>query len=74
MLRYIPHKLLKRICSTIKVSNIYKLLDELYLYRYNDIVENLQEKNNIPENEIKNELCLVLRDFILKYYTYKLSF
>ena len=72
MLRHIPHKLLKKICSTIKLLDINSLLDKVYLDRYYDTVEDLQKKNKISDNEIKNELCLVLRDFILKYYIYKL--
>lgn len=75
LLRYIPHKLLKSICSKITLTDIFTTLrKELKIYKYDDLVEDIKKKyKNISDNEIKNELCFILRDKILKYYTYKLN-
>lgn len=75
LLRYIPHKLLKNICSKVTLVELTVLLDnELEFYEYEELINNLQKKyKNISNNEIKNELCLILRDKVLKYFTYKLK-
>lgn len=74
MLRYIPHKLLNKICSGIELHDIYMLLDdELDLYKYKDILDKIKKKyKNISDNDIKRELCLIFRDKILKYFTFKI--
>lgn len=85
LLRYIPHKLLKNTCSKITLDEILEFLNrELDFYYinnnnfynniYNEKINDLKNKyKNISDNEIKNELCFILRDKILKYYTYKLN-
>jgi len=75
LLRYLPHKLLNNICSKINLKEVEYLIGyELGSYTLADRVYDLQEKyKNIPDNLIKNELCFILRDKILKYYTYELK-
>lgn len=73
LLRHVPQKILKNICTNVKLTEIIHLLEnELKIDRYTELVEKLQEKyKNITDNEIKHELCLILRDKILKYFSYK---
>lgn len=76
MLRYMPHKLLDKICSKVKLIDVTKLSDHLGLSMYKDyeeLVEEIQKRyKKISDKEIKNELCYIFRDKILKHYTYKL--
>lgn len=78
MSRYIPHNLLDKICSKIKLMDILELKDHFVFNHYEDyedIVENMEKKyKDITEKEIRNELCYVFRDKILKNFTYKLKF
>lgn len=57
------------------MGDIMQLLqNELKLYRYQLLILKLREKyKNITENEIKDELCLIFRDKILNYFSYKLK-
>lgn len=78
MSRYIPHNLLDKICSKIKLMDILELKDHFVFNHYEDyedIVENMEKKyKDITEKEIRNELCYVFRDIVLKNFTYKLKF
>ena len=75
LLRYIPHKSLRNICSKIKLKDIMELLEmELQLFQYEEIIKKMKKKyKHLSDNQIKNELCFIFRDKILKYYTYKLN-
>ena len=52
---------------------MYEVSNNTYHSRYTEIIEKLKKKyKNISDNLIRDELCFILRDKILKYYTYKL--
>jgi len=74
MLRYLPQQLLKKICSKIKLVDISVLLEnELRMHKYDYILKKLQKKyKHLSDTDVKNELCLIFRDKILKYFTYKM--
>lgn len=70
--RYVPFKILKNICSKIKLEELIKVLRvDFYIKGYKEIIEKLGE--TIPNNVIKNELCYVFRDILFKYYTYRID-
>lgn len=74
-LRHVPHKLIKKICQRVKIKDVIQLLhNELKLWEYHSLITGLRGKyKNITENEIRDELCLIFRDKILKYFSYKLK-
>jgi len=48
LLRYIPHKLLKSICSKITLTDIFRTLrKELKVYKYDDLVEDIKKNIKI---------------------------
>jgi len=73
-LRYIPHNFIRKICSNLKMEDLINFSrDELH-FRYDEFIPKIQKKyKKIPISIIKNEICFILRDKILKYYTYKLN-
>ena len=74
-LRYLPHNILNNICSKLSLYDIIHLLNEqLDLYRYEEIIDRFKILNTpISEDSIKNELCYIFRDKILKYYSYLIN-
>lgn len=73
--RYLPHKILKTICKKVEISDVIQLFkNNLTINRYEDLIKKIYKKyKNIPDTQIKNELCFILRDNLLKYYTFEIN-
>ena len=73
-LRYMPHKVISKICSNIEMKDLGKLLINEVHFRYDYFISNIQKKyKNIPIAIIKKELCYIFRDKILKYFIYRFN-
>jgi|SaaInlStandDraft_1057018.scaffolds.fasta_scaffold15646_2 hypothetical protein len=73
LLKYMPHKVIKSICSQITKDDLENLLQEIRIYLKNNKLDYIFTNNNITKKELKNEICFILRDKLLKYYSYKID-
>ena len=44
---------------------------EINIYLKNNKLDYIFTNENITKKELKNEICFILRDKLLKYYSYK---
>ena len=79
-MRYIPIKLLSNICTKLDLKEVMSLLHKevdtefMYTFNFSEKRKILKTKHkDITDDDIKQELCYIFRDKILKYFTYKLK-